>query len=150
MNQKANRQDERRSGENVAAPCSSDCYAELQSMTDRLCRLMQWEPGTAHKFEIVRQTCSGKAAALSIEKGNQIADKLEELMKAVCDQQLAAIGEEFLDGMAECRNDDPIYDIRVAVSEALRQMPPVPFSHKEFVDLVVDNLPDFFRQPLSA
>lgn len=70
-------------------------------MTDRLCKLMQWEPGTAHKFEIIRQTCGGKAAALSIEKGNQLADKLEELMKSLCDHELANIGQEFLDGMAE-------------------------------------------------
>ena len=51
-------------------------YSELRAMTDRLCKLMGWESGSSHKFEIVRQTCSGKAAALSIEKGNQIADKL--------------------------------------------------------------------------
>jgi len=65
-------------GEATAAPSSSHCYARLKAMTDRLCKLMGWEPSTAHKFEIIRQTCGGNAAALSIEKGNQIADKLEE------------------------------------------------------------------------
>lgn len=53
-------------------------YPELKSMTDRLCNLMGWETGTSHKFEIIRQTCGGKAAALSIEKGNQLADRLEQ------------------------------------------------------------------------
>jgi len=81
-------------------------YTELRAMTDRLCKLMEWEPGTSHKFEIIRQTCSGKAAALSIEKGNEIADKLEELMKAVCDYKLANIGQEFLEGMAELMCDE--------------------------------------------
>lgn len=128
---------------------TTDDYNELRAMTDRLCKLMGWEPSTTHKFEIIRQTCGGKAAALSIEKGHQIADTLTELMKAQCDRQLAKSGAAFLEGMTEC-NDDPIGDIRVAVSTALQDTPSVRFSHKEFVDAVVDNLPDFFRQPLRA
>ncbi len=76
-------------------------YDELKAMTDRLCRLMDWEPGTSHKFEIIRQTCSGKAAALSVEKGNEIADKLEELMKALCDHATGTKGDETIPRTAE-------------------------------------------------
>jgi hypothetical protein len=61
-------------------------YPELRAMQDRLCRLMGWERGTtAHKFDIVRQTCSGRAVALSID----------------CDYELQGIGQEFTEGMAQ-------------------------------------------------
>jgi len=48
---------------------------------------------------------------------------------------------------AEVTNDDLIYDIRVAISEALRATE-TPGNHKRIVDCAVDLLPDFFRQPL--
>jgi hypothetical protein len=70
-------------------------------MTNRLCKLMGWTPSKSHKFEIVRRTCSGEAVALSLEKGNEIADRLEELERAVCDCELANIGNRFLDEMEE-------------------------------------------------
>ena len=70
----------------------------LKAMTDRLCELMGWEPGASHKFEIIRQVCSGKAAALSIEKGNQIADKIEESIRKI--QELSRRIEEL-----ELRNE---------------------------------------------
>lgn len=60
---------------------SDDGYPELEAMTGRLCKLMGWEAGKAHKFEIIRQTMKGNAAALSVEKGNQIADRLEMYRK---------------------------------------------------------------------
>lgn len=44
---------------------------------------------------------------------------------------------------------DPIRDIRRAVNNAFADHRG-PFDHKEFIDSVVDNLPDFFRQPLQA
>jgi hypothetical protein len=46
-------------------------------------------------------------------------------------------------------NRDPIKDIRKAVNSAFAEYRG-PLDHKEFIDLVVDNLPDFFRQPLQA
>jgi len=46
-------------------------------------------------------------------------------------------------------NRDPIRDIRRAVNSAFAECRG-PLDHKEFIDLVVDNLPDFFRQPLQA
>lgn len=46
-------------------------------------------------------------------------------------------------------NEDPIYDIRVAIADALRYLN-VPCEHKRLTDLAVDNLPDFFRQPLQG
>jgi hypothetical protein len=46
-------------------------------------------------------------------------------------------------------NTDPIRDIRRAINNAFAEYRG-PFDHKEFIDLVVDNLPDFFRQPLQA
>ena len=60
-------------------------YADLKAMTDRLCKLMGWEPSTV---EIVRQTCRVQAATLSLENGNQIADRLEELEKQLCQYKL--------------------------------------------------------------
>jgi len=82
-------------------------------MADRLCKLMNWEPGTAHKFEIVRQTCSGNAAALSIEKGNQLADRMWELMleKENLEFELHMGNEEspmvwaWMRGEADCPDD---------------------------------------------
>jgi hypothetical protein len=50
----------------------------------------------------------------------------------------------------ETVNRDPIKDIRKAVSIACDQYRIVSGTHKEFIDSVVDNLPDFFRQPLQA
>ncbi len=69
--------------------------------------------------------------------------------------------DEFKFQIMECRdrrdalhdetvNDDPIYDIRVAVAEALRSLDVRTASHKEITDCVVDHLPDFFRQTLRA
>ena len=47
------------------------------------------------------------------------------------------------------RCDDPILLIREAVRKAIvNYIPSV--AQKRFVDCVVDNLPDFFRQPLRA
>ena len=46
-------------------------------------------------------------------------------------------------------NRDPIRDIRKAINNAFAEWRG-PMDHKEFIDLVVDNLPDFFRQPLQA
>lgn len=45
-------------------------------------------------------------------------------------------------------NDDPIYDIRVAVANVLRAYK-VPGDHKRLTDAVTDELPDFFRQSLQ-
>jgi hypothetical protein len=47
-------------------------------------------------------------------------------------------------------NRDPIKDIRKAVSVAFDEYKLSGGTTKEFIDLVVVNLPDFFRQPLTA
>jgi len=53
---------------------------ELRAVVHRLAMLMDWEPHESHKFDIVRQVCRGTALAMSVDKGNQLADKLERLM----------------------------------------------------------------------
>lgn len=72
---------------------------EIETAQQRLCRLMNWKPSMSHKFEIIRRTMGGTAIALSVEKAQQIADRLEALERELCDYKLAAIGQEFLDGM---------------------------------------------------
>lgn len=51
--------------------------------------------------------------------------------------------------MSETTNDDPIYDIRCAVARALVILDVEGVDHKQLTDMVVDCLPDFFRQPLQ-
>ena len=75
----------------------------LTAARDRLCRMMGWEKTTSHKFEIIRQTMSGNAIALGVDKAEAIADRLAELEKELCDYKLAEIGGEFLAGMANER-----------------------------------------------
>ena len=53
--------------------------SELLAMCNRLRSLMGWEPHNSHIFEIIRATGNGRATALSIEKGNQLADRIESL-----------------------------------------------------------------------
>lgn len=89
----------------------------------------------------------------------------DDAMEAIRHTGEANRGQPFLREFAflvmECRdrrdalhdeivNDDPIYDIRVAVAEALRSLDVRTASHKEITDCVVDHLPDFFRQTLRA
>lgn len=46
-------------------------------------------------------------------------------------------------------NDDPIRDIRRAINNAFADHRGPP-DHKVIIDRAIDNLPDFFRRPLTA
>lgn len=45
-------------------------------------------------------------------------------------------------------NNDPILSIRLAICEGMRSVMRNP--DKEFVDAIIDALPEFFRQPLTG
>ena len=83
--------------EATAAPSSSLCYDSMVAEQSRLCRLMGWE-----MEQVGLMPCKDSyGIVLGMWPASELCEKLEELFKAVCDQQLASIGQEFLDGMAE-------------------------------------------------
>jgi hypothetical protein len=88
-------------------------FDELRAMTNRLCRLMDWQPSESHKFEGMRRMCGGSATAMSIEKGHQLADRIE-----ACGQEISRLLEERL-ALAKLAADGPAFynplDVIVAV-----------------------------------
>ena len=84
-------------GEATAAPSSSHCYDSMIAEQSRLCRLMGWETE-----QVGVMPCKDSyGIVLGMWPASELCEKLEELSKAVCDYQLANIGQEFVDGMAE-------------------------------------------------
>jgi hypothetical protein len=57
--------------------------AEAEATAARLCRLMDWPQSKTNVFEVWRQTGTGKALAIGLEKANELAAELERLRMIV-------------------------------------------------------------------